>query len=309
MTKKKNEAVVTAVQETVEKKEVKEIKELTPDQVAQLDVYRDKFIGIGLKTSKKIDKAKAKKAITLAYEKANLKCPKDFYWEGSPYAGAKKAGELLGVTPQEALGYVCYGSQEAGWLSQYAYLEDVCGLDCSLLHGLIGCLDIGWWWPMDNAVVVTPLPTEIHRDVQGRLHRPDGFAITYPDGWGVYSFHGVRVVEPKLVEKMIAGNFTGQEIMDQTNVELRRIMLSRVGAERLLKDDVFKFTESHKDESGKLYRSAPINGETITLVQFSCPSTGREYILRVDPAATTAHGAIASTFGLQDSEYVLEAEG
>ena len=59
------------------------LKELTPEQEARLPEFRDKWLKIGLCTDP-IDFEKAKAAVSLAYECADLKPPKEFEYFESP---------------------------------------------------------------------------------------------------------------------------------------------------------------------------------------------------------------------------------
>lgn len=63
----------------------------------------------------------------------------------------------------------------------------------------------------------------------------------------------------------------------------------------------------HEDETGRLIRRTTA-GEPITAVCVTCPSTGRQYMLRVPPTATTAREGIAWTFSLRTDEYQPTAQ-
>jgi hypothetical protein len=76
----------------------------------------------------------------------------------------------------------------------------------------------GRWWPMDDVVILTERPTELHRDDQARPHCAHGPAIRYPDGWSVYAWHGVWV-PPDLIE---GAGWTAERMKSETNSVLRR---------------------------------------------------------------------------------------
>ncbi len=59
------------------------IERLTPEQEAQIPIYRDKWIAIGLSTEP-AERDRAESAINMAYEAAGLECPKKIVWCGSP---------------------------------------------------------------------------------------------------------------------------------------------------------------------------------------------------------------------------------
>ena len=88
------------------------------------------------------------------------------------------------------------------------------------MHAARSC---GWWWPLRGAVVITDRPAEIHRDSAGRLHRTDGAALLYRDGWGVYAWHGIRVPawvidHPERIDRAA--------IDAEGNAEVRRVMIA-----------------------------------------------------------------------------------
>ncbi|NDU76256.1 hypothetical protein GWI34_27040 [Actinomadura sp. DSM 109109] len=86
----------------------------------------------------------------------------------------------------------------------------------------------GGWWPHEDVCVVSERPVEIHTEVWGdegevRLHRPDGPALRYADGWDVHAWHGTRVpawvVEDPSVER----------IAREVNIEVRRCAVENLG--------------------------------------------------------------------------------
>jgi hypothetical protein len=61
------------------------------------------------------------------------------------------------------------------------------------------------------------------------------------------------------------------------------------------------------DETGALVRRELV-GEPIVAIVVKCPSTGRNYVLRVPPTVQTAREAVAWTFGLKPDEYLPTAQ-
>ena len=55
----------------------------------------------------------------------------------------------------------------------------------------------GWWLPYENVCFVSERHNEVHKDDQGRLHHPSKMAVSYPDGFGVFSIHGVNIPTEK----------------------------------------------------------------------------------------------------------------
>jgi len=199
-----------------------------------------------------------------------------------------------------------YGLHDASWIAYYDYMGSVLGFDCCdrlkpLMEITKSC---GWWWPFDEAVIMTERPCKLFRDDDGRLHSELGAAIEYPDGWGVYSWHGVRVPKWIITEPE---KITPEKVLTEGNQEIRRVMLERYGWDNLLDD--LGATTIHEDSFGKLVETDKLgkylDGEDpkARFVLVVDPSTERRYALRVSPTVETAHGAVASTFGVDAQEY------
>jgi hypothetical protein len=125
------------------------------------------------------------------------------------------------------------GSFEAEWLSPYSYLLE-CGLKaCEKLRGMFAQAEhCGWWWPFEDAVIVTDKPTTLHLDDRGRLHHPTEAAISYGDGWGVYAWHGTRIPKQYYDAKVV----TPAKILREHNAEVRRALIERYGQDRFMLD-------------------------------------------------------------------------
>jgi len=164
-----------------------------------------------------------------------------------------------------------------------------------------------WWWPHRRFVMVSERPTTIRRELvdedrprgwgSHRLHCDDGPAVAWPDGWGVWAIHGVRVSR-QVVEA--PDTLTAAQITGEANAEVRRVMIERFGADRYLRDAGAE--KVHVDEYGALWRLDVPDDEALVMVQVtnSTPEpdgTFKDYWLRVPPNIRTARGAVAWTFG------------
>jgi hypothetical protein len=96
---------------------------------------------------------------------------------------------------------------------------------------------------------------------------------------------------------------TRDDFLSERNVETRRIIQERMGAERF----VWELAATYIDggPQGVLYEVAlPDDPDQVArYVQVEDPSTGREYYLRVPPSIQTAAEAVAWTFGRTTDEY------
>lgn len=82
-----------------------------------------------------------------------------------------------------------------------AYCDTLARLGMDVDAPLDGLVQVarsaGWWWyPLKHAVILTERPTALHLDADGRLHHPNGPAITYPDGFVVHARHGTVLPAP-----------------------------------------------------------------------------------------------------------------
>lgn len=101
-------------------------------------------------------------------------------------------------------------------------------------------------------------------------------------------------------------DWTAHQILDQPNVEIRRVMLERFGESRFM--DELGAQAYHQDDFGILYRVDFPNDEPLVMVNVTDPSTNRRYFLRVPPTIQTAHAAVAWTFGMTPDEYKPDKE-
>ncbi len=212
-----------------------------------------------------------------------------------------------------------WGQHDAGYLGWMDTFHSVVGIkECERAAGLIAVArSSGWWWALRGFAILTERPTFISRDERGRLHCENRAALEYPDGWGVYAWHGVRVSEQLILRPQ---NITWQQIDQETNAEVRRVMIERYGMDRYLLDG--GAAELHRDETGILYRKELSGDEPLVSVRVlnSTPEPDgsiKTYWLRVhpelrpmldggrtgEPQEMTARNAVASTFGMVGADY------
>ncbi len=180
---------------------------------------------------------------------------------------------------------------DGGFLRLMAELRASCGLVLAF-HGLIHLLE---------------RPLAIRLDDQGRLHAEEGPALAYADGTEAWALHGIVVPQHVVREP---DRIDIGEIDAQRNAEVRRVMVERFGAERLVRDGGAELV--HEDATGRLWRR-PLPGaqwgeQPIVMVEVinSTPEpdgSRKTYFLRVPPDTRTARAAVAWTFGMSESAY------
>jgi hypothetical protein len=96
---------------------------------------------------------------------------------------------------------------------------------------------------------------------------------------------------------------SGQAVLQEENLELRRIMLERVGYERLMLEVGGLILDRDQDAGGerKLIRIPLDDDEDIMMVAVVCPSTAHQYVLRVPPFMRSCRQAVAWIAGFDDS--------
>ncbi|MFD8558490.1 DUF6745 domain-containing protein [Streptosporangium canum] len=190
------------------------------------------------------------------------------------------------------------GQQDAPWLSLFDALgrPEVAGL-------VQVARSAGWWWPFERVAIVCERPAELHLDELSRLHRADGPALLFPDGFAVHAWGGMPV-PAGFADSMAA--LTPQRIRAEDNAELRRVMLEHFGYDRYLTES--GATPLHQDETGVLWRIDLPEDEPVVMVEVinstaEPDGTFRKYWLRVPPSTLTAREGVAWTFDLSEAEY------
>lgn len=195
-----------------------------------------------------------------------------------------------------ALTHAVHGQFDAAWLPLYEAAGMASGLSRMARSA-------GWWWPFENAVILTERPLALRLDDQNRLHHGEGPALVYPDGFAVYSWRGTPLTE-EFGQRLAAT--TPESIRAEENAELRRMMVEHYTPERFLKESGAQPLQ--QDEAGKLWRIDMADDEPIVMVEVvnSSPEpdgTFNVYFLRVPPTMMTAKAGVAWTFGLTEEEY------
>lgn len=208
------------------------ITSLTPEQKARKQEFRDKWININLSTAP-VDFEQAKKDVIEVYKVAGFKPPVNFYFYPSPFKAVEEITKMTGKSKKDVVSNMVYGFQDALWLSFYDYFLQVCNLEyCRKLEPLMRLAEnCGWWSPYDDTVFFQDRPAEIHLKDK-RFHNPNGMAVLYRDGTGIYSLNGVTV--PKEIVMTDADKLDPMLITTYTNVEVRREFVRKIGAERLV---------------------------------------------------------------------------
>jgi hypothetical protein len=97
-------------------------------------------------------------------------------------------------------------------------------------------------------------------------------------------------------------DITAREALAQPNAEIRRVMIERMGYLKFANEAGAKVLDEDRDAGGKrqLLKIDLEEDEALVGLSCSCPSTSRQYFLRVPPKTKTCHQAAAWIAGFDD---------
>jgi hypothetical protein len=151
--------------------------------------------------------------------------------------------------------------------------------------------------------MVSDFPERLRLDEQNRPHSADGPSHRWRDGWELYYWHGVAVTEQIVMRPQ---TLTAQQIVAESNTEVRRVMIERFGCAKYLQQVGAELV--HSDQRGKLWRHRRPDDTPLEMIEVlnSTPEPDgsiKTYFLRVKPGFRTASAAVAWTFGMSSTEY------
>jgi len=330
----------------------KKITSLTDEQRNRMQEWAQKFIQIGLRTGPS-NRPLFEAGVRECYRFAKLPEPRKIIWVQSPLV-AVMAGSLahhimsheavdgaVGEAVHGAVGEAVDGAVKAHWFrymggqfwaggwyygpAYVSFFREVCGLELSgdaddrarayqqtVEHAC-------WWWPHREYVVVSEHPTAIHLESAGgsdrkRLHCQTGMAVEFGDGWGVWSWHGVRVNEQII---MRPDTLTPEQIAKEKNAQVRQVMVERIGIERVCQ--MFKarcvdrrtvrgaipFKADENSEIERPYELLMLNigdGRERPYLKMLNPSVGVWHVEGVHPNCQTVQQALNWRNGLTEGQ-------
>jgi len=162
-----------------------------------------------------------------------------------------------------------------GWIGRLSQL-DVAG--CVQLGEIPGGIEVSSWVDI-GGTRITGIPPSLR-----------GASLRW---------RGVRVDERVAFHPE---QLTAREALAEKNAELRRVMIERIGYRRFAGEAAAKILDEDKD-SGGTHQLLSINlqeDEPLVGLSCNCPSTGRQYFIRVPPTMKTCHEAAAWMAGFDD---------
>jgi hypothetical protein len=146
------------------------------------------------------------------------------------------------------VGDSAFGQHEAGWLSFYRFFRVVCGLrvETDKLKGINTVAEnAGWWLPHANICWISERHNILSRNDGGRLHKDEAPALQYPDGFSIYALNGVRMKAEYVLPP--AEKLDPALVLKETNVDVRRELLRKIGIERYMAVTKHKVLDTQGD--------------------------------------------------------------
>jgi hypothetical protein len=162
--------------------------------------------------------------------------------------------------------------------------------------------------PFHKVIFVCDFPTKMAYDERNALHCEDGPALSFADGYSLYSWRGVTI-EPDVITH--PNRLTANRVEFEQNAERRRVYMEIYGMSRFLLDTNARVISS--DSCGTLYKKDMRGDEPVLMVRVTNSTaepdgTYKDYFLRVPPDIMTAREAVAWTFGMHKDQYHPEKQ-
>lgn len=229
------------------------------------------------------------------------------HFAASPMAAVTLAAKLTGSTLSEVRSIGYYSIWWRVWAGWYRGGE-ILGVkfDGDQLDRLDRwARSVPYIVPYDTLAVVSANPTDVRWDDRRRLHSLDSPAVSFSDGWGVYSVEGVRVPADIVTnpEKITVGR-----IKAEPHAEVRRIMRQQYGDQRYLTDTGATVIDSDHEScrGGAAPRMLVEDDEKLRWLVGTDGSTGRVYFMRVPANTKTCREAHEALCGFDETTISLK---
>ena len=344
----------------------KKITKLTAEQEAQLVTWRDEWRAIGTRTGH--DDACAelgRAAVVDAYKEIGVDAPALVLWAQSPLQallmywalrsmlehkasegktpeGGQLRDQLWGQLREAWNQWWCWGQCESYWTAYYRFaisigvkVTDEQDRRLAIWERLARSAFMVFSWRGVAILVQHPSVAKFDGAEPPRLHCSDGPALAWPDGYAVYAVHGIRL-SPERGEAMASGKLTAQQIRDEPNAEVRRVLVGAFNAGdsgRYLRELGAEVIHSDTDALGlprRLLRIEQAGDEPYVAIEvtnstpepdghrklytFRCHPELRPLPVRGvrtelgGPQPMTCQNAIASTYGYTGEDFLLAVQ-
>lgn len=148
---------------------------------------------------------------------------------------------------------------------------------------------IGLYYPLDEIVIVGSKPSIICRNSTGQLHADEKPAVEWHDGFKLYFLNGISMETHYVMTP--AEKINVKDILKESNVDVRRELIRKVGIERVMSELPSKLL--NKKDNYELY-SIDLSEEVknAKFLKMTNPSIGVFHVEAVDPSCNTVAQAL-----------------
>lgn len=269
------------------------ITSLTPEQEAAIAVYRDEWLKIGLNTEP-LDRDATVNSIYKFYD----------------YFGHSKPKNIKFVEGLKSFDNVSFSTLSVGqfasyWVGYYKYFYDMFGIGKDIVPIAELTVNSGIIEFNGDDVIVCERPKLVHLE-NNVLHKSDGPAFAFSDGFEIYSWRGTRIPKNWIMDK---DNVDPTLALTWKNAEQRRALAEIIGWDKVISRLNPRTIDEDDQEIGTLIEvdiPDPDSRETTRerFIRVLC-GTSRQFALPVPPNTLTALDAQAFLHGMTPEEFVL----
>ena len=154
--------------------------------------------------------------------------------------------------------------------------------------------------------IISDRPRVLKIDAQNRPHCDDGPFCSWSDGFKIYAIHGVYV--PRYVVER-PELITAAQINAESNAEVRRIMIERMGAGRYFLESGATVVHADREtaKKGAAYRVLLRDKTGSQWLYCTDGGTGRKYYLPVPGSAATCREAHEAICGFDEGRILVKS--
>ena len=206
------------------------------------------------------------------------------------------------------------GLSNYGRISFYDFFEKINILDNFNFKQYKKILKSGVFnaYEFDNCVFAIQPPIYVERNSQGRLHSTSTAAVKFRDESSYYFING-RPIPEWVVENK--DSITKDQFLNEKNLDIKGAIYEVLGSKgimNLLGAEIIEDTKTICHVNGDVetvellktkYTFPELGDDPMAWVKMTCPSTGTNYLVGVDPQYNDAIEAIASLSPFTKDEY------
>jgi len=170
--------------------------------------------------------------------------------------------------------------------------------------------ETAWMIPYENVCVISEKPLKFHINERVEFSHEEERALEFKDGFGIYSINGVTIPD-FIIED--ASKITAKLIKKEQNLEIRRIMIDRMGISKYLDEvrakvldmDMIYVFKAGDDRT--MPRALMLDDEGNKYLVGTDGSTERVYYMRVPPMVMTCKEAHSVIAGFDESVIIANS--